>query len=194
MDFQKKIQDSVLEKVNKTQENLNSTENATLIDYASEWLKFANDISKDIFKQMQEQATTKKKEEKKGDDVLVNPQVTNIQIFFSNNLTYNEQVTIGSGQAQSLFAIKSDLLDFNKLEELKSQRTKPDFMTDEEWIEYQKDEDEWIYKMQKIALDAEERQQSLQNERDQKRNEFQNKLKRKAIEIKRKEDAQKLKE
>ena len=40
---------------------------------------------------MQEQATTKKKkEEKKGDDVLVNPQVTNIQIFFSNNLTYNE--------------------------------------------------------------------------------------------------------
>ena len=33
-----------MEKVNKTQNKINETENATFTDYASEWLKFANEI------------------------------------------------------------------------------------------------------------------------------------------------------
>jgi hypothetical protein len=31
-------------------------------------------------------------------------------------------------------------------------------MTEEEWIEYQLKEDEWLYEMQQIALEAEARQ------------------------------------
>ena len=76
------------------------------------------------------------------------------------------------GADPTAFFIESDFLDFNQLEELKANREKPEWMTDEEYVDYLKGEDEWIYKMQKIALDAEERQQNLLLERDQKRNDF----------------------
>ena len=103
--------------------------------------------------------------------IVINPQVTNIQIFISEYLTYHEQVSIG-GADPTAFFIESDFLDFNQLEELKANREKPEWMTDEEYVDYLKGEDEWIYKMQKIALDAEERQQNLLLERDQKKNDF----------------------
>ena len=78
------------------------------------------------------------------------------------------------------------------MEEVRSKRVKPDFMSNEEWIDYQKGEDEWIYKMQRIALDAEEKQSNLKIEREQKRSDFTNTLKKKALEMKRSEEAKHL--
>lgn len=46
----KKMEEKILEKVNKTQTKLNETEGATMIDYASEWLKFANELQGDLSK------------------------------------------------------------------------------------------------------------------------------------------------
>lgn len=100
-------------------------------------------------------------------------------------------MSIGAPEPTAFF-IESDFLDFNKLEELKANREKPDWMTDDDYLDYLKGEDEWIYKMQKIALDAEERQQNLQLERDQKRADFKAQLKRKAIEVKKKQDEKNL--
>ena len=71
---------------------------------------------------------------------------------------------------------------------------KPAYMTDEEWLKYQQEEDEWIYKMQKIALDAEEHQSRLKSQREQKRGDFLNRLKRKALDLKRREEVQSYKE